>query len=211
MWNLLGPGIEPVSLALTGGFLITGPPGKSTCILSSSDFHWASPQFKCHHFWGTFPGLPTKWNVWIFWASEDTGLCCWCVTDLRHAFFSWLDSGLRGDGHRSLDLLPSPAFPTVSGSLNISWMKLVIVTDHQHVCWEKLTICWFILFKKDNSWGKQTQKPSRYKRLKVQWLWSGYFEHGLPTLALKTALSLVPVMILSCEPGHFLETGCSKP
>ena len=110
MWNLLGPGIEPVSPALTGGFLTTGPPGKPTCTLSSSDFHWASPHLKCHLFWGTFPGLQTKWNVLIFWASEDTGLCCWCVTDLRHTyFFSWLGSGLRGDGHRSLDLLPSPA------------------------------------------------------------------------------------------------------
>ena len=29
MWNLPGPGIKPVSLALTGGFLTTGPPGKS--------------------------------------------------------------------------------------------------------------------------------------------------------------------------------------
>ena len=30
MWNLLGPGIEPVSPMLAGGFLTTGPPGKST-------------------------------------------------------------------------------------------------------------------------------------------------------------------------------------
>ena len=28
MWDLPGPGIEPVSLALAGGFLTTGPPGK---------------------------------------------------------------------------------------------------------------------------------------------------------------------------------------
>ena len=27
-WDLLGPGIEPVSLALGGGFLIPGPPGR---------------------------------------------------------------------------------------------------------------------------------------------------------------------------------------
>ena len=30
MWNLPGPGIEPVSPALAGGFLTTGPPGKPT-------------------------------------------------------------------------------------------------------------------------------------------------------------------------------------
>ena len=29
MWNLLGPGIKPVSPALAGGFLTTAPPGKS--------------------------------------------------------------------------------------------------------------------------------------------------------------------------------------
>ena len=29
MWNLPGPGLEPVSTALAGGFLTTAPPGKS--------------------------------------------------------------------------------------------------------------------------------------------------------------------------------------
>ena len=29
MWDLPGPGLEPVSLALAGGFLTTAPPGKS--------------------------------------------------------------------------------------------------------------------------------------------------------------------------------------
>ena len=29
MWDLPGPGIEPVSPALAGGFLTTEPPGKS--------------------------------------------------------------------------------------------------------------------------------------------------------------------------------------
>ena len=29
MWNLPGPGLEPVSPALAGGFLTTSPPGKS--------------------------------------------------------------------------------------------------------------------------------------------------------------------------------------
>ena len=33
MWDLPGPGIEPVSLALQGRFLTTGPPGKSYKIL----------------------------------------------------------------------------------------------------------------------------------------------------------------------------------
>jgi len=29
MWDLLGPRMEPVSSALAGGFLTTGPPAKS--------------------------------------------------------------------------------------------------------------------------------------------------------------------------------------
>ena len=32
MWNLPGPGVEPVSPALAGRFLTTGPPGKSSCL-----------------------------------------------------------------------------------------------------------------------------------------------------------------------------------
>ena len=33
MWDLPGPGLEPVSPALAGGFLTTAPPGKSPCSL----------------------------------------------------------------------------------------------------------------------------------------------------------------------------------
>ena len=32
MWDLPGPGLEPVSPALAGGFLTTAPPGKSWCL-----------------------------------------------------------------------------------------------------------------------------------------------------------------------------------
>ena len=34
MWDLSGPGLEPVSPALAGGFLTTAPPGKSLELLS---------------------------------------------------------------------------------------------------------------------------------------------------------------------------------
>ena len=42
MWNLPAPGIEPVSPALAGRFLSTGPPGKpwplsSSCFLSGNE------------------------------------------------------------------------------------------------------------------------------------------------------------------------------
>ena len=32
MWDLPGPGLEPVSPALAGGFLTTVPPGRSSCL-----------------------------------------------------------------------------------------------------------------------------------------------------------------------------------
>ena len=34
MWDLTGPGLEPVSPALAGGFLTTAPPGKPQEVLS---------------------------------------------------------------------------------------------------------------------------------------------------------------------------------
>ena len=36
MWDLPGPGLEPMSPALAGGFLTTAPPGKSLIITSYS-------------------------------------------------------------------------------------------------------------------------------------------------------------------------------
>ena len=35
MWNLPGPGLEPMSPALVGGFLTTAPPGKSYLVSKS--------------------------------------------------------------------------------------------------------------------------------------------------------------------------------
>ena len=37
MWDLPGPGIEPVSPALAGGFLTTVPPGREVLIFSISN------------------------------------------------------------------------------------------------------------------------------------------------------------------------------
>ena len=33
MWDLPGPGLEPMSLAVAGGFLTTAPPGKSVVVI----------------------------------------------------------------------------------------------------------------------------------------------------------------------------------
>ena len=38
MWNLLGPGIEPVSPELAGGFFTTEPPGKPCLAVHRTDY-----------------------------------------------------------------------------------------------------------------------------------------------------------------------------
>ena len=38
MWNLLGPGIEPVSPELAGGFFTTEPPGKPCLVVHHPDY-----------------------------------------------------------------------------------------------------------------------------------------------------------------------------
>ena len=44
MWDLPGPGIEPMSPALAGGFLITRPPGKEKAMAHhSSTLAWKIP------------------------------------------------------------------------------------------------------------------------------------------------------------------------
>ena len=48
MWNLHGPGIEPVWPALAAGFLSTGPPGKSMWTLCS-----LTSFSQCNYFWDT--------------------------------------------------------------------------------------------------------------------------------------------------------------
>ena len=43
MWDLPGPGLEPVSPALAGGFLTIAPPGKPACF----DFDWDCDDSTC--------------------------------------------------------------------------------------------------------------------------------------------------------------------
>ena len=59
MWDLPGPGLEPMSPALAGGFLTTVPPGKSHIGLfcPSYDSYPASPD--CHYHHALFALLPT--------------------------------------------------------------------------------------------------------------------------------------------------------
>ena len=66
MWDLPGPGLEPVSPALAGGFLTTAPPGKPCCV----DLIF-SHQFLSEHL------LYTMYSGWTWfllsWSSESRG------------------------------------------------------------------------------------------------------------------------------------------
>ena len=68
MWDLLGPGIEPVSPALAGGFLTTEPPGKHVLYFLSWSLQFSSVTQLCltlcnpmNH---STPGIPTITNSW---------------------------------------------------------------------------------------------------------------------------------------------------
>lgn len=52
LWGLPGPGIKPVSPALTGGLLTTDPPGKPSCVLSDD---WRLLAGVCANKRGTLP------------------------------------------------------------------------------------------------------------------------------------------------------------
>ena len=60
MWHLPGPGLEPVSPALAGGFLTTAPPGKPLSQISETT--WLP--------WSLFQGYQeTQWTTSLFFTS----------------------------------------------------------------------------------------------------------------------------------------------
>ena len=62
MWDLPGPGIKPVSPALAGRFLTTGPPGKSP----------ESTLFMIHVFYLSWQGLGK-----VYWVNGCTKSTTW--------------------------------------------------------------------------------------------------------------------------------------
>ena len=56
MWDLPGPGLEPMSPALAGGFLTTAPPGKpyNQLIFEKGQFHRGSNSLSTNHLGTTF-------------------------------------------------------------------------------------------------------------------------------------------------------------
>ena len=61
MWDLPGPGLEPVSPALAGGFLTTVPPGKPDYELLKEEFDTKKPELVLPKFHSClsihFPGI----------------------------------------------------------------------------------------------------------------------------------------------------------
>ena len=60
MWDLPGPGLEPVSPALAGGFLTTAPPGKPDLTDFKKKQSRTSKKYMTIKFWNAIEGLIKK-------------------------------------------------------------------------------------------------------------------------------------------------------
>ena len=93
MWDLPGPGLEPMSPALAGGFLTTVPPGKSLqhiLNLSAMNTYYSYNEKRIQFKFILFIYLFYFWLRWVFLAAH--GLSLTAVTEgyssLRCACFS---------------------------------------------------------------------------------------------------------------------------
>ena len=100
IWNLPGPGIEPMSPALPGGFLTTGPPGNSGCCSAAKSCLTLQPQ-GLHH--ARLPCLSL--SPWVCPNSCSLSQLCYLTISSSAAPFSFC---LR-------------SFPA-SGPFPISWL-----------------------------------------------------------------------------------------
>ena len=78
MWDLLGPGIEPVSPALAGGFLTTAPPWKSyfkDLIRLENDYEWYEVSIRFFLIWLNNCVSTVYWTVYLFHADLKCHIC----------------------------------------------------------------------------------------------------------------------------------------
>ena len=107
MWDLPGPGIEPVSLALAGGFLTTAPPGKPKrnkllIYWYMQQFRWISrelcwvktPNPKRSQYW-MIPFIWHSWNDKIIEMGNK-----WEVTRSKEVEAGQTGVGVSGCGHQ---------------------------------------------------------------------------------------------------------------
>ena len=120
MWNLCGPGIKPISPALQGGFLTTGPPGEPCSVAGLGTVFWRA--------YSLFPtGTPTPpkpgWGSPLYIGCTCTHLCHLSFIRLCcHLLFpdlsQPLDSELpKGQSFVPVPLTVTPATHTVEGCL----------------------------------------------------------------------------------------------
>jgi len=62
MWDLPGPEVKPMSLALAGALLSTGPPGKASAagVIQSWAAQLSSARLLCHPPVTSLPGCPVS-------------------------------------------------------------------------------------------------------------------------------------------------------
>ena len=91
MWDLPGSGMEPVSLALAGGFFTTEPPGK--------------PHISFLTYWPWFSILPTMWT----WLHGHSQLDCGPLSDriLDSQSLSW---SFEINTKRISQMIPDPGY-----------------------------------------------------------------------------------------------------
>ena len=97
MWDLPGPGLEPLSPALAGGFLTTAPPGKPRKSYNPDEYVWICELPKCKNLYiwtfGEFCPVDNRTNNMMFWYS----LYCFKFSDalerlvrLNSRSYSWI-------------------------------------------------------------------------------------------------------------------------
>ena len=113
MWDLPGPGIEPMSPALAGGFLTTGPPGKSQHL----DFRLLVPR-------------TVEQDIFVVLSHPFTALCFGSPGELTHLLTLICDCLARVGWVGPVALHEAPPFwslgpslgPTMEDKLIPSWL-----------------------------------------------------------------------------------------
>ena len=83
MWDLPGPGIEPMFPALAGGFLTTGPPGQFPFFLWKALYSLSFPKPGPHHshLEATDGGTVIEQEEHKLWGRTNVGFSSASITD----------------------------------------------------------------------------------------------------------------------------------
>ena len=121
MWDLPGPGLEPMSPALAGGFPTTAAPGKPRCSVLMKLNHG------CIHNYGSVPPSESKEWGWSYMQ--------YCVS--KHVLAPFLDHSLRRGMLLVLLLYLSQGLDSNPDSITQDYCDLGQVTWSQFFHWSR--------------------------------------------------------------------------